>query len=97
MTPAADTPPRTPPRGRGPGGTESSGALAETETVVSTSLLARWVEDWARLEALALELGGPTAAAAATQQPHNKRKKELLSTRLMKLQVSSLLVSFRAF
>ena len=51
----------------------------------TASLLARWIEDWARLEAVVLEAGHGGSSAIA--EPHHKLKKELLGTRLMKLQV----------
>lgn len=51
---------------------------------MDASLFSRWVEDWARLQALPLELGG--AAPAAQKPSYSKQKKELLGTRLMKLQ-----------
>ena len=78
------TPPTTPggPHHQPP---VSMNEQREDDAAVSTaSLLARWIEDWARLEAVVLEA---SHGASAMPEPHHKLKKELLSTRLMKLQV----------
>lgn len=51
----------------------------------TASLFALWVEDWARLQAVVPDV----APSVSTKTlPHQKLKKELLSTRLMKLQAS---------
>eukprot|EP01043_Picozoa_sp_COSAG02_P044008 COSAG02_NODE_3884_length_6087_cov_11.216600_3_plen_367_part_00 len=80
------TPPTTPsdPHNQSTSTANDAQQGQDGAVAVNASLLARWVEDWARLEAVVLDVGHRTSATA---QPHQKLKKELLSTRLMKLQV----------
>ncbi len=78
------TPPTTPRDPQNQPTAKETQHSQEDAAAVNASLLSRWVEDWARLEAVVLEVDHGTSATA---QPHQKLKKELLSTRLMKLQV----------